>query len=174
MSSLIRPTITAFVAPLHKLAVPRGTWERGAAELARRGQGRRESGAFILGSHRGGRRHADRFVFYDDLDPHCLDSGIVVFDGAVGFPKLWAICRQTDLDVVADVHTHGGLGAARQSGIDERNPMIARRGHIALVVPNLAQGHERTTDIGKHVYAGNFKWKDHSSDEHFLYVGLFA
>jgi len=174
MSSSTRLIITALAAPQHRLAVSRGTWASGISELAGRGEGRHEAGAFLLGRERAGRRRAERFIYYDDLDPHCLDTGIVVFDGTVGFPKLWGICRQTNLDVVADLHTHGGKGLARQSLTDRRNPMIARRGHIALVLPNFALGHTDITDIGKHVYSGNFEWEDYSLDRHFLYTGYFA
>jgi hypothetical protein len=52
--------------------------------------------------------------------------------------------------------------------------MIARRGHVALVLPNFARGHKTPTDIGKYEYLGDFKWVDHSSSKDFLYIGILA
>ena len=121
MTFSMRAIIRGFVAPEHRLSCSKAVWQQGLVELGRRGQGRRESGAFLLGHQRGTRRSISRFVFYDDLDPHCLDTGIVVFDGA-GFGPLWALCRETGLRVVADVHTHGGRGPARQSHLDREGP----------------------------------------------------
>src|SRR5579871_2672857 len=121
MTFSIRATIRALAAPEHRLSCSATRWRGGLHELARRGEGHHESGAFLLGRQHGGRRVVERFVYYDDLDPYCLDTGIVVFDGA-GFGPLWALCRETGLRVVADVHTHGG-GRARQSPLDRDNPM---------------------------------------------------
>ena len=108
----------------------------GKPSSADAGLGRRESGAFLLGSRRGVRRRIERFVYYDDLDPHALDSGIVDLDGAA-FGALWSLCRSTGLSVVADVHTHPDR--AFFSGTDRANPMIAELGHLALVLPTYAQ-----------------------------------
>ena len=69
-------------------------------------------GAFMLGHVERGKRTVQRFVYYDDLDPHCLDTGIVIFDGGA-FGRLWTLCRETGFAVVADIHTHPR--AARQS-----------------------------------------------------------
>lgn len=75
-------------------------------------------------------------MFYDDLDPHALDSGIVDLDGCA-FGALWSLCRTTGLSVVADVHTHPRH--AFFSGTDRDNPMVAEPGHLALVLPDYAQ-----------------------------------
>jgi hypothetical protein len=81
-------------------------WRAGTAELNRRTlNGRRESGAFLIGRRRGSACQIEEFVFYDDLDPHALATGIVHFDGNK-FTKLWDICRSRGLSVVADVHVH--------------------------------------------------------------------
>ena len=167
MSFSIPATIGALAMSLlerdHLLACPTPLWHAGLAELRRRGDGRRESGAFLIGqlTSRGGctRRRVQRFVFYDDLDPHCLDSGIVVFDGA-GFGPLWQLCRETGLQVVADVHTHPG--AARQSDTDRRNPMIATTGHFALIVPHFAVRVPTNAELGLYEYMGAHQWRDHS------------
>jgi hypothetical protein len=58
-------------------------WGNGVDELSLRTlDGRRESGAFLLGERHDGACHVIReFVFYDDIDPHSLDKGIVHFNG---------------------------------------------------------------------------------------------
>ena len=171
MTYSIRRTIRAFAAPRHKLACPRSIWLPALDELARRGGGRRESGAFLLGRVVGDRREVRRVVYYDDLDPHCLDHGIITFDGS-GFAKLWKICRESRLDVVADVHTH--KGRARQSPTDRDNPMMAHPGHIAIILPNYARGRPAAQEIGLYIYKGSFTWDDCFGNEHILYRGRWA
>src|SRR2546430_11791246 len=105
MSFSIRTTIRGLVAPEHHLSCSSKVWRAGLIELKRRGDGCRESGAFLLGKNYGQRREISDFAFYDDFDPHCLDTGIVVFDGAF-YGLLWQRCREEGLEVVADVHTH--------------------------------------------------------------------
>ena len=170
----IRATIRALAAPRHRLSCSRKIWRRGLAEIASRGEGRHESGAFLLGHRDGLRGRVVRFAYYDDFDPTCLDSGIVIFDGA-GFGPLWGLCRQTGLNVLADLHTHGGPGPARQSLLDRDNPMIAQLGHVALIVPNFATGF-RMRDIGVYEYLGSHKWRNHSGvrSGRFFYTGVWA
>jgi hypothetical protein len=62
--------------------------------------------------------------------------------------------------VIADVHTHPGTGV-RQSGIDARNPMVARRGHVGIILPRFAQGRIDPADVGFHVYDGRRGWESH-------------
>ena len=135
-------------------------WRRLCLELERRGEHRRESGAFLLGPaedpqavNTSGR--VAEVVYYDDLDAHCLRGGIHL-DGSA-FPKLWDHCREQGLRVVADVHTHPGNGV-RQSRIDETNPMIALPGHIALIIGNFARGPVMPAAVGIHLYRGNHEW----------------
>ena len=174
MTFSIRATIRALAAPKHRLRCPRKAWRRGLAEIASRGEGRHESGAFLLGHSDGLRGSVVRFAYYDDFDPGCLDSGIVVFDGA-GFGSLWELCRQTGLKVLADLHTHGGPGPACQSPLDRDNPMIAQSGHVALIVPNFATDF-RMRDVGAYEYLGSHRWRDHSGVNvgHFFYTGVWA
>ena len=75
-----------------------------------------------------------RSAYFDDLDPECLVGNIHI--RASGFSKLWDLCDVEGLRVVADIHTHPGTSVA-QSSIDRANPMIAREGHLALIVPAL-------------------------------------
>lgn len=172
-----RALATSLLSPNHRLACPVDLWRTGLTELRRRGGGKRESGAFLLGERaaRGAteRRRVRQFVYYDDLDPHCLDTGIVVFDG-VGFGPLWRLCGETGLTVVADVHTHPGV--ARQSDADRRHPMIATAGHFALIVPDFARRAPEIAALGVYEYAGAHQWRDHSGPDagRTLYIGRWA
>jgi proteasome lid subunit RPN8/RPN11 len=142
-------------------------------ELRRRGGGRRESGAFLLGTIRGERREIERVVYYDDLDSHALDTGAVVIQGTA-YGNLWEICRRTGLAVVADVHTHPGL--ARQSSIDRANPMIASSGHVAIIVPDFAERTVGEDELGIYRYEGDHEWVDVSGPlaRQFFYIGMFG
>ncbi len=154
----------------HRLKCLSEIWSQGLAELRRRGEGRRESGAFLLGTRNGDLRRIQRFIFYNDLDPLCLRTGIVIFH-ASGYGKLWRLCREMALTVVADIHTHPKL--AFQSMADRRHPMIATSGHIALIVPNFALCPVRVQDLGIFEYKGDHKWIDHSGNgaTKFFYIG---
>ena len=159
-------------APRHELACSWLVWSCLLTGLRHRGRDRRESGAFLLG-RRGadGRARVLDFVVYDDLDPHCLDSGIVHFDGRY-FSDLWAICDRRNLTVVADVHTHpGGSG---QSESDQAHPMIARAGHLALILPNFARKPVKRPQIGIYRYCGAKRWETVPSFQRraFLSIGL--
>jgi len=104
-------------------------------------------------------RRVEEFVYYDDVDAQALDSGIVVINGhRLGY--LWAHCRRTGREVVADVHVHpSGYG---QSASDKANPIIAEKGHVAIILPNYAAGSNKPRDIGVYRYCGDRKWSDHS------------
>jgi hypothetical protein len=130
--------------------------------LRKRGRDRsRESGAFLLGTRRDGRVRIESFVLYDDLDPHCLDSGIVRFDGRY-FGALW----------VADIHVHPD--GSYQSGSDKDNPMISRAGHIALIMPRFAAPPVASREVGIYVYEGAKQWATiaRHERERFFHVGL--
>ena len=174
MTFSIPATIRALAAPRHRLSCPKKVWRLGLAEVARRGEGRHESGAFLLGHRNGLRGRVAQFAYYDDFDPSCLDSGIVVFDG-VGFGPLWELCRKAGLSVLADLHTHAGHGPARQSSLDRDNPMIAQPGHVALIIPNFATDF-RLQDMGVYEYLGSHEWRDHSSARvgRYFYTGIWA
>lgn len=143
-------------------------WEAGVHELAHRTRaGRRESGAFLLGGDEGsGDKRILEFVFYDDIDPHSLDTGIVQFSGTK-LPLLWEHCRMRGYGVVADVHVHpGGYG---QSASDQTDPVMPRAGHIALIIPHFAQREIVPGKIGLYEYLGNGTWVDHSREgNHFF------
>lgn len=136
-------------------------WLEGTNELKRRTLGKtRESGAFLLGEVPiKGPNIIRAFVFYDDLDPHALDSGIVHFHGNK-LPKLWEVCRTSGYRVVADVHVHPGHYG--QSPSDQADPVMPRCGHCAFIIPDFATGSVLPGDIGQYEYLGNGKWSDHS------------
>jgi hypothetical protein len=146
-------------------------WRHLLAELRRRGGGRHESGAFLIGRQSKPRSRIVDFILYDDLDPHCLDTGIVRFDGTY-FAQLWEICRSRELAVVADVHTHPGEGF--QSPSDRDNPMIAQAGHVAFIVPDLAANSPPRRRIGMYRYRGDHQWTTVAPSERskFLHIGF--
>ena len=140
-----------------RLQLSRPFWRQLIAELHRRGGERREAGALLLGSRSAaGTVSANRAVYYDDIDPNALNAGYVHLDcrrlGAV-----WALCRETGVSVVADVHTHPGL--ALQSSSDRASPMIPRSGHLALIVPNYAVRPVLLSDVGIFEYLGSRRWR---------------
>jgi proteasome lid subunit RPN8/RPN11 len=133
-------------------------WLNGVAELHRRTYEEQESGAFLLGINQDRSRIIHEFLFYDDIDPYCFRHGIVEFDGrALG--QVWKKCRDNGLSVVADVHVHP-YGFA-QSNSDRANPIMAERGHIALILPCFASVY-LPGEIGIYEYLGNRKWKNYS------------
>ena len=135
----------------------RSLWYGCMAELNRRGRGRHESGCFVLGTVNARRKDAVRCLYYDELDADAYSTGVCVLDGNA-FPKLWQTCREEGLVVLADIHTHPGR--AYQSDADKQNPMIARAGHLAVIVPNFASGSIWRHRLGLHRYEGDHKWTD--------------
>ena len=128
-------------------------------ELRERGRGNRESGGFLLGRRTGQLRTIESFLPYDAIDPYCL-RGAILFDGSK-MDLVWKECRARNLQVVADVHTHPG--GYRQSGVDQANPMIPEKGHIAIIVPNFADGSYLPGDIGIFEFRGTGNWVDRSA-----------
>jgi proteasome lid subunit RPN8/RPN11 len=159
-------------APRCELRCSLWIWWRLMSGLRQRGCGcSRESGAFLLGRRQNGMAQIVDFVLYDDLDPNCLSTGIVRFDGRY-FGRLWEICKQRSLIVIADVHTHPG--ASDQSHSDRNHPMISRVGHIALIVPRFAVIPVRRSEIGMYRYQGAKLWTVVPSKDrcNFLRIGL--
>ena len=147
--------------PPPEVVCDRGTWRSGMAELRRRAGGYRESGAFLLGSRRR-RRRIEEFVYYDDIDPDALRTGIVEIDGR-RLGALWDHCRRTGCEVVADVHVHpGGYG---QSTSDRANPIIAEMSHVAIIIPDYARRATSPGKIGVYQYLGAKRWRDRSHEQ---------
>ena len=150
-----------------RLAPPRlrcgaAIWNEGVAELERRTLGaRRESGAYLLGTHRpDGSRDVLDFIYYDDVDPEALSTGIVTIR-ETALPRLWEICRARGYGVVADVHVHPG--GYDQSQSDKANPVMPRAGHIALILPHFARNNPRPGTIGMFEFLGSDRWREHSA-----------
>lgn len=171
MTYSIQAIIRALVAPNHRLSCHSSLWFQGLSELKRRGEGLHESGAFLVGYKTQNRRIITKLVYYDDLDPHALDSGYVIIDGGA-YGKLWKYCREERLEVIGDIHTHPGLGL--QSLTDKRNPMIGNPGHIAIIVPDFAEREVKLEELGIYEYLGNHRWKTRSGRvaRKFFNIGL--
>ena len=172
MNFSIAATISRLLAPRHELSCSWRVWRRLLASLRDRGRGRtRESGAFLLGHRRNGRVRVVDFVLYDDLDPTCLESGIVRFDGRY-FGELWEICKRRGLGVVADIHIHPG--EVRQSDSDRNYPMISRAGHIALIIGKFAAPTVKRRDVGIYRYKGSKRWDEVTARarRRFFHIGL--
>lgn len=137
------------------IRIRRGAWAGLLRELAARGGGRRESGAFLLGHRRGRRPVVRQIIYFDDLEPESLNGAVHLTTFA--YSKLYDICRDCGVEVIGDVHTHPG-GMIDQSHIDQDNPLIAQRGHIALIVGHYAQRATRISDIGVYEYLGDDGW----------------
>jgi proteasome lid subunit RPN8/RPN11 len=144
-------------APLLEISAP--LWGQLIEHLRKQGAGVRESGAFLLGHKSDNGRVITHFLPYEWLQADALNNDYVSLTAA-SFAKLWDLCRSENLSVVADVHTHRfGPGQSRS---DKANPMVALRGHIALIVPRFAQGTIRPEDLGFYVYQGSHAWVTHS------------
>jgi proteasome lid subunit RPN8/RPN11 len=171
MNFSIPATMRRLIAPQHELSCPWHLWLRLLVGLRQRGRFSRESGAFLLGTEGDGCRRITTFVLYDDVDRHALDTGIVRLDGS-HFGKLWDFCTANGLQVVADVHTHPAGSA--QSSSDRAHPIIARSGHIALIVPRFAEWPVKRRELGIYRYLGAGNWTTIPADRRrsFFHIGL--
>lgn len=173
MSFFIKAIIRALVAPKHRLICSAHMWRQILVELERRGEHCHESGVFLLGVERKGRREVLDRIYYDDLDPDAYSTGVCVLHGSA-FAKLWALCRQRNLTVVADAHTHPV--EAFQSSSDKANPMVAQVGHIAIIIPNFARHPVQTRDLQIYEYCGQHEWIDRcpARAPGYFYTGIWG
>jgi hypothetical protein len=173
MSFFTKATIRGFAARKHRLSCNRRLWRHLLTELERRSEGRHESGAFLLGVTRKDKREVKDFIFYDDLDPGAYSSGVCILHGDA-FAKLWAECRRRKMTVVADAHTHPE--AAFQSCSDKANPMVAKTGHIAIIIPKYARMPVRMNGIRIYEYCGQHEWIDRSPcrAQNYFYTGFWS
>lgn len=133
----------------------RHLWKEMTTELHIRSQGQRESGAFFL-AHTSNPRRIVHVVYYDDLDSISM-MGALHFRSN-GFGELWDICAKGNMMVVGDIHTHPGSGV-QQSAIDRANPMIDRKGHIALILPRYAADSPKISAAGVYEHLGKCHWR---------------
>lgn len=168
----IAPIIRRLLSPRHELSCSWFLWRRLVTDLRTRGRDQtRESGAFLLGHLDEGRTRILDYVLYDDLDPCCLDTGIVQFNGRY-FGLLWDLCKQRELVVVADVHVHPSR--EHQSESDRANPMISCAGHLALILPRFASNPLHPRDIGIYRYLGSKRWETVPLQDRqaFFHIGI--
>lgn len=135
-----------------------GVWKGLMSDLYQRGGGRRESGAFLLGQATQDAKVVSAWVSYEDLDPASSKHAIIRLDTSA-FSRLWQVCGDRDVQVVADIHTHPGRPI--QSWSDRAFPMLALSGHIALIAPRFARGTVEPADVSFNVYAGGGQWKSY-------------
>ncbi len=173
MNLSIRTIIRALLVPDHRISCRRKFWRKVLNELERRGERRHESGVFLLGQEKHGRLEVKDAIYYDELDPEAYSTGVCVLYGDA-FANLWAICRERGLTVVADAHTHPGY--AGQSSQDRNNPMVARSGHVAIIVPRYAQAPIVHSELRIYEYLGEHAWKDRSGKftRRFFYTGFWS
>lgn len=152
--------VATMPAPL--LELRQGLWEELLAHLRHQGGGVRESGAFLLGHKAEVTRIVTAFLPYEQLQADALHDDYVSLNAA-SFAKLWELCDKKGLSVVADVHTH--RFDAGQSNSDRENPMVALRGHVALIVPNFAREGRGLQGVGLYVYEGSHRWSSHSGSD---------
>ncbi len=144
------------------VTMPLFLWAALIFDLRKRGQGRRESGAFLLGQQIGDRVKVRKYVCYDDIDTNAYQHGAIAFH-ADGYARLWQRCKELKFDVLADIHTHPGRDV-RQSDIDQRHPMLPVVGHTALILPLFAHTSLWSLNgVGVYEYLGNFKWRTHNA-----------
>ncbi len=162
MRSFMNRLLGWLTGPPPRLRCARSIWQAGTTELAVRTRGEtQESGAYLLGTTgRDGSHRILEFVFYDDIDPHALDAGIVTIR-QTALPKLWALCRERGYGVVADVHVHPG--SYGQSTSDRDNPVMPRAGHIAMILPDFARARPEPGRIGIYEFERAGVWADHST-----------
>ncbi len=173
MNFSIKVIIRGWLAPDCRVVCPARRWRWVVGELERRGRHEHEAGAFLLGTECADCLEVSDAVFYDDLDPDGYSTGVCVLHGEA-FSKLWALCRGKKLTVVADVHTHPGR--ASQSAADRTNPMVARIGHVAIIVPNFAAWPIPRNQLCVYEYRGQHEWIDRSPPRSrgFFYTGFWS
>lgn len=146
--------------PDPRLNIHRSLWLDLTCELHRRTEGRHESGAFLLGHKLQDGRRASALVYYDELDPKAYSSGVCILH-ADAFGRLWQRCGDLGLVVVADAHVHG-LDAG-QSRADRENPMVARTGHLAIILPAMSRPPIKRATVGLYEYLGDHQWRTHDA-----------
>ena len=147
-------------AVLTTIHLPLWLWAKIIFDLRRKGKGRGESGAFLLGRDGNSPARVTAYLPYDDIDSCAYQGGAIQFHAA-GYAALWAYCKKKQLQVLADVHTHPGRDVG-QSPIDQRHPMVPVVGHTAMIVPHFGKTGWWSHDaVGVYEYIGNFQWRSH-------------
>jgi proteasome lid subunit RPN8/RPN11 len=149
------------------LSISKPLWDSLLADLRGRGHGEHESGAFMFA--KAGTREVVSYICYDDLDSEAFATGIITFH-ACGFVKLWDHCERHGFMVVADVHTHP-TDWTGQSESDRTHPMVAIKGHVALILPDYAAPNSMPRNgASVYEYNGGHKWRVRTLDASFFQI----
>jgi proteasome lid subunit RPN8/RPN11 len=146
---------------LKRLEFAPGIWKALMHDLWIRGSEERESGAFLLAT-RQQRSVVRHWISYADFDPEVQYRDYVKLE-TPAFGRLWDLCDQRSLEVLADVHTHPE--SPLQSESDRQHPMVSIPGHIALIVPNFARGDIAPVDVTFNLYRGDGRWASYRRRE---------
>jgi proteasome lid subunit RPN8/RPN11 len=142
------------------IQIPRLLWARAIRDLRRGGEGRRESGAFLLGKIGPRSARVTDYICYDAIDANAYQGGAIAFHDS-GYSALWDHLKNRQIKVLADVHTHPGADVG-QSSIDRRHPMMPIVGHTAMIVPHFAHASWWSLRaVGVYEYLGKFEWRTH-------------
>lgn len=143
-------------------------WLKLIVGLRNRGEGKRESGGFLLGKP--GKKRVVKVVFYDQFDDSVSDSGIIQFKGGATFFEFLA---NQKLEVLADIHSHPTINT-QQSDSDKEHPMIRLIGHIAIIAPNYARDLIIfPKDCSAYKYLGKFEWEKFDVSMFPIHLKLF-
>lgn len=145
------------------LEIPHGLYNSLIVDLAKSGQGIKESGAFLLGTLDGQRRCITSYLMYDKVAPLSSSQHAYVALTAEEMARAWEHCYEVGLQVVADVHTHP-FGPA-QSNSDRAHPIVSLAGPVALIVPYFAKGSPQPRDLGVHLFDGCGRWRSMFRDQ---------
>lgn len=156
--------------PRPVLELPCSLFQALIVDLAKSGHGLKESGAFLLGRQDGTRRFVTSYLMYDKIAPKSSRSHAYVAFTAEEMARAWEHCHASGQQVVADVHTHP-FGPA-QSISDRAHPIVSVAGHVALIVPNFAQGSPQPRDLGVHLFGGAGRWQSMFDEEAQLAIRL--
>jgi proteasome lid subunit RPN8/RPN11 len=148
------------------LHIPRILWDQTLSLLRDRSNGRRESGAVVLGNRTSTtQRFATKVVGYHEL---CDDRATEVFvelseDGKL---RLYSQLEREKLQMVAMVHTHpeGWVGL---SPIDQANQLSSRVGFWSIVLPHFGRQPWDLDLIGFHIRQSR-GWHQLGQDERLL------
>lgn len=135
---------------LSHLRVPRILWEQTLSLLRDRSDGRRESGAIVLGTGNSTKqRVASSVVGYHEL---CDDRATEVFleVSEAGKLRLYSQLEHNKLQLVAMIHTHpeGWVGLSQ---IDQANQLSSRIGFWSIVLPYFGKQPCELDLIGFHI-----------------------
>ena len=152
------------------LELPHTLFQALIVDLASAGRNVKESGAFLLGGQVGSRRVVTSYLLYDKVAPQSRSQHDYVAFTAEEMARAWDHCYATGLQVVADVHTHP-FGPA-QSISDRAHPIVSVAGHVALIVPDFAQGVPQPRDLGVHLFHGAGRWQSMFDEQARLAIRL--